>query len=377
MVGITLSFLGTRVTVRSDAPRYLDLFTDLYPRFVTTETNESANTVCFRVFSNPDNIFGVPALVTGDEVYPLEAPIASLRFLEYVVFEIQRRVDQYFQIHAGVVSRHGKGVLLIGDSNFGKSTLVLALLKRGFTFLSDELAAISRADGMVYPYPRYLGIRPETLKHLELKIPNTADDDFGSYPVKIGKHLINVESLFPGRLGGPVPVGAICVLSDPKIMPETPGASALHLIHLWVGPYSAAFLSGLKQLAGVANLVVNDENDHTLITLTAADKPRAIAQVRSLCFRHGVVLMGISSRMSHKPAFDTPPELNAINSSQAAIYMLQRLMGSRETLLKATPGGRPTQLFAELMESIGDARCYTLSVGPLQQMVDLIDTIAL
>ncbi len=373
---ITLSFFNTRVAIRSDDPRHLDLFARLYPRFVSASTNEPANALRFSVFSNFDNIFGVPALVMGDEVHPLEEPIPLLKFHSYVMHEIQQRVDTHFLVHAGVVSRHEKGILLVGDANFGKSTLVLTLLKRGFTFLSDELAAISRVDGKVYPYPRYLGIRPETLKHLGLKIPNTTNDDFDSYPFNIGKHLINVESLFPGRLGSPVPIRAICILSDPKIMPEAPGTSTLRLIHLWVGPYPAAFLSELTRLNGVSNLVTNNESDPALITLTATDKVGTMDQARSLCARHGVTLVGISDRMGHKPAFDVPPRLSAISHSQATRYLFQRFLGGREALLRATPTGRPAQLFAELMELIGGAACYTLSVGPLTRMTDLIDEIA-
>jgi hypothetical protein len=41
-------------------------------------------------------------------------------------------------IHAGSVSKHGKGILLCGDSGAGKSTLAYACARAGWTYTSDD-----------------------------------------------------------------------------------------------------------------------------------------------------------------------------------------------------------------------------------------------
>lgn len=63
-------------------------------------------------------------------------------------------------IHAGVVALEGRALLVAGRSGRGKTTLVLAMLRRGLDLLSDELALLAPDDRTVLPYPRGLHIRP-------------------------------------------------------------------------------------------------------------------------------------------------------------------------------------------------------------------------
>jgi hypothetical protein len=56
----------------------------------------------------------------------------------------------------------GPAVVIRGASMAGKSSLLLALLCRGWAFLADDIV-VSAADGTVQPYGRPLGIRAATL----------------------------------------------------------------------------------------------------------------------------------------------------------------------------------------------------------------------
>jgi hypothetical protein len=66
-------------------------------------------------------------------------------------------------IHAGVVARDGRAVLIAGRSGRGKTTVVLGLLRRGLDLLSDELALVAPDDRTILPYPRGLHIRRPAL----------------------------------------------------------------------------------------------------------------------------------------------------------------------------------------------------------------------
>jgi hypothetical protein len=66
-------------------------------------------------------------------------------------------------IHAGVVSLDGRAILVSGRSGRGKTTLVLALLRRGLDLLSDELALVAPDNRTVLAYPRGLHVRPSAL----------------------------------------------------------------------------------------------------------------------------------------------------------------------------------------------------------------------
>ncbi len=50
-----------------------------------------------------------------------------------------------FSVHAGLVSREGRGTLICGSSGSGKTTLALALAARGWDFLADDTCFL-RAD---------------------------------------------------------------------------------------------------------------------------------------------------------------------------------------------------------------------------------------
>jgi hypothetical protein len=57
---------------------------------------------------------------------------------------------------ASVAGPQGGGVLLAGGPGVGKSTLTSACLRAGLAYLSDEVAAIDRASGLLLPYAKPL-----------------------------------------------------------------------------------------------------------------------------------------------------------------------------------------------------------------------------
>ena len=66
-------------------------------------------------------------------------------------------------LHAAVVERDGRAVIMSGISGAGKSTLALLLAQQGWRFLSDEFALIEPETGMVVPFPRPVSLKNESL----------------------------------------------------------------------------------------------------------------------------------------------------------------------------------------------------------------------
>ena len=68
-------------------------------------------------------------------------------------------------IHAAVLERHGRVLIMPAPPGSGKSTLCAALLLNGWRLLSDEMALLDPRTGLVRPAPR-----PVSLKNRSIEI---------------------------------------------------------------------------------------------------------------------------------------------------------------------------------------------------------------
>ncbi len=91
---------------------------------------------------------------------PNRAPAATL--LGQVVGSLTTLLTRLLFVHAGAVSFHGRGMVLVGASGCGKTSTVAALLRRGAAYLSDEVALLDPAAGVVMPFVLPLAVKPWT-----------------------------------------------------------------------------------------------------------------------------------------------------------------------------------------------------------------------
>lgn len=73
-------------------------------------------------------------------------------------------IHRWLVVHAAVLERDGRAVLLPGRPGAGKSTLTAALCQRGWRLLSDELTLISPDDLTVTPLPRPVSLKNESIE---------------------------------------------------------------------------------------------------------------------------------------------------------------------------------------------------------------------
>ena len=74
---------------------------------------------------------------------------------------------QYLILHAAVLERHGRAVIMPAPSGSGKSTLCAALLFRGWRLLSDELAIIVPGSAMLVPMPRAVSLKNASIEVIQ------------------------------------------------------------------------------------------------------------------------------------------------------------------------------------------------------------------
>ena len=106
---------------------------------------------------------------------PMFAPFPaqlSLAFLEWGLnWCIASHVCQFLIVHAAVLERGGRAVMLPGRPGSGKSTLCAAMVQRGWRLLSDELALIRPDDGAAVPMPRPISLKNESIRLVKQMAP--------------------------------------------------------------------------------------------------------------------------------------------------------------------------------------------------------------
>jgi HprK-related kinase A len=78
---------------------------------------------------------------------------------------ISMHMHRFLIVHAAVVERGGRAMILPAPPGSGKSTLCAGLVWRGWRLLSDELALINPATGDITPVPR-----PVSLKNASIDV---------------------------------------------------------------------------------------------------------------------------------------------------------------------------------------------------------------
>ena len=99
-------------------------------------------------------------------------PPAMLRFpyhiryelIEFAVFTLAARVQQLMPLHAACVGRDGHGVLLMGESGSGKSTVSLLCLLAGFEFLSEDSVFVTPDTLAATGMANFLHVRASSLR---------------------------------------------------------------------------------------------------------------------------------------------------------------------------------------------------------------------
>lgn len=364
-----LSFFDLDVRMRSDSSASIALFARMYSRFQVDETSPATSDTVEIVFlSGPDNPWGTPVLIVGDDVQLLRDPkLLDGYVYESILHTLMVRVRSHLLIHAGAVSHDGQGVVLVADAWHGKTTLVLELVRRRFQFLSDEIAALSRADSLVYPFPRSLRIRPGTLELVGYG-PAAA-----GAPTWLGKLLLDIDQIEPHRMGVPVPVDHVVLLQDPAQRAVDGASDAERTLTITFDQVDDGLMRAIRQIPGVLQAHCEQRDSYPTVRVQGKSRYTMFTEIETLCHAREVLIIDVSHENQTRPDFDTPARLEPVSKTQVIRQMMRQFRGGFGShLFQDELGGSSSRLFMEIAALLDNTVCHRLYVGRLDQMADLL-----
>jgi hypothetical protein len=362
-------FFGLDVTIRSDDRQVLADFRKIYRRFAVPGPPGAGLT--FTILTPAE---GMPhfCLIAGRQIYTLD----SLELLPNIYFFllnfITGAVRDYFLIHAGVVAMRGRAIVVSAPSMVGKTTLILSLLLRGLEFLSDELAPIQKDTHLIEPFPRSLGLRARTVD----LFPALREKCGGLSTIESGgerKVMVDVEREGLAPLGKPC-APALVIFLTPQM--EREGEEPARFLELCLNMLPDSVLRKMKRIPGVIDAVRLPERPIPTCRLILEKDARIVKELDALCLRESLFISRSLPGATAAPDYNRPPVLRPLSKADGALGLARNLQsGAQSALFEAHGGSIPRLVFA-LAGLAENVDFFTLQVGRLQEMTELIVKLA-
>jgi len=279
-------------------------------------------------------------------------------------------INDHLLIHAGVVAKNGRGFIISGPSAFGKTTLMLELVARGYKFYSDEFCALRLSDFAISAFPRSLGIRKNSpfLKNIEvnkcLLLKNIGRGE---------KFLIDCKELFPESIGSSCNARYFILLRGVRNKEHTIQNT---IIDLALYRSNQELIVSLCKNAGIELIETCRENNYIIYRFLIALHTGLMNTFRSICDQYRDDIFYQEQVVNEIPDFTALPNIERLSKSQASLEMLKsiRNRSSKSKLLERF-NGKNSQLLLTIGDFLRNIDCYEMKTGSLHAMAEMIDAL--
>jgi hypothetical protein len=364
---ITLLVWNRYIMLYSDKPAVIATFKRIYCHFVVSRAPRvdlACSIICGMSRS------GRPELIVDNTLYELPKTDHYIGHAELIIFRcLLEHIDDYIVLHAGVVTRNNRAYVLYGQSGFGKTTLTLELVRRGYGFMSDEFCPMRLSDFLIEPFERLIGLKNTSPFYRLVQFTSAVSCRFE------GKDFFDCTELFSHGARQPCTAAAFIEISgtiDTDIC--LPGGVVLDI---YMCPGNHGIPSGIEQLPGVTVTGPLVCGYYEVYRVTATDRALFVKRFNSIWRNNSQDIFAVFPYRGAVDSYDREPVLSPVPTFEGVTSVFSNIVNrSPDSLLLAACEGKTAPLVMKLAGLLKNIPCFRLQPGRLAKMADLIDTIS-
>jgi len=364
----TLLFWGMYVKIHADKPEIIQTVSFVYSRFVTFARTRIDVVCCIQRSPGTGRR---PVMLLDGVLYELPDSERFIGHADLILFRhLLEQLTEFAVLHAAVVTRNNRALVIYGQSGFGKTTLALELVRRGYGFMSDEFCSIRLSDFMIEPFERRVGLKPSS------PFFGRIDNAHLRYLASEDKYFFDCSDIFACGVARPCKPAAFIEITaaiDADVCP--PGGVVIDIC-MCVGS-SDTVLSALESLPGVTLSQPLYKGSFTTYRVTAQDRQFFLNRFNRIWIDNSREIFSIYPYRGEIETYDRTPVLRTVPPFNALTSIFANIVNRAPTgRLLAAHGGKTAPLIMRLGDALKESVCYSLQPGQLAKTADLIDNLA-